>query len=80
MKWFQILWLANLLCFIPCAHAYIDPGSGSFMLQMLIASLIGASFTIKTYFKTIKAKIANLLSCKKGLKENKKEEEEVPPR
>lgn len=50
-----------LLCFtIPSAYAYIDPGSGSFMLQMLIASLIGASFTIKAYFKTIKEKIKTL--------------------
>jgi hypothetical protein len=60
MKWFQILWLANVLCFIPCAHAYIDPGSGSFMLQMLVASLIGGSLTIKMYFKNIKEKLKNL--------------------
>lgn len=49
--------LLLFLCFIPSAHAYIDPGSGSFMIQMLIASLIGASFTVKAYFKVIKERI-----------------------
>lgn len=26
------------------AHAYIDPGSGSFLLQMVLAAVVGAMF------------------------------------
>jgi hypothetical protein len=35
--------------------AYIDPGSGSFFLQMLVAGVLGASVTLKTFWKQIKA-------------------------
>jgi hypothetical protein len=33
--------------------AYLDPGSGSFILQILIASLLGAVFIIRAYWKKI---------------------------
>jgi hypothetical protein len=36
-------------------HAYLDPGSGSFILQLLIASLVGGFFIVKTYWKKILA-------------------------
>ena len=29
--------------------AYLDPGTGSFVFQMIIASIIGGLYTIKTY-------------------------------
>lgn len=32
---------------------YLDPGSGSFILQLLLASLVGAAFLIKTYWRKI---------------------------
>jgi hypothetical protein len=35
--------------------AYIDPGSGSFFVQMLIAGVLGASLTVKTFWKQVKA-------------------------
>lgn len=31
-------------------HAYLDPGTGSFVLQVLVASLLGAVFIIKRYW------------------------------
>jgi hypothetical protein len=34
--------------------AYIDPGSGSFLIQMLVAGVLGASVTVKTFWKQIK--------------------------
>lgn len=34
-------------------HAYLDPGSGSFILQLLIASLVGMGF----FFRSTLAKI-----------------------
>ena len=33
--------------------AYLDPGSGSFIFQMIIAALLGAAFVIKVYWKRI---------------------------
>jgi hypothetical protein len=35
-------------------QAYLDPGSGSFLIQLLIAGLVGAGFLIKAYWKKIK--------------------------
>lgn len=29
---------------------YLDPGSGSFLLQLLIAGLVGAGFVVKAFF------------------------------
>jgi len=34
---------------------YLDPGSGSFLFQMLLATLVGALFAIKIYWKKITA-------------------------
>lgn len=34
-------------------HFYLDPGSGSFILQILIASLLGALFVLKAYWQKI---------------------------
>ena len=34
---------------------YLDPGSGSFLLQLLLAALLGGAFAIKIYWKKIKA-------------------------
>ena len=43
------------LAFTAEAHAYIDPGTGSYVFQMIIAALLGASFAVKVYWKKIKA-------------------------
>ena len=34
---------------------YLDPGSGSFLIQLLLAALLGGAFAIKIYWKKIKA-------------------------
>lgn len=36
------------------AYAYIDPGIGSYIFQLLIAGLVGASFLIKVFWRRIK--------------------------
>lgn len=36
-------------------RAYLDPGSGSVLIQLLIAGLLGAAFIIKAYWKKIRA-------------------------
>jgi hypothetical protein len=35
-------------------QAYLDPGSGSFLIQLLIAGVVGAGFLIRAYWKKIK--------------------------
>jgi hypothetical protein len=35
------------------ALAYIDPGTGSYVIQLLIAAFIGISFSIKIFWKKI---------------------------
>lgn len=43
-----------ILCFIPnIAHAYIDPGTGSMLFQLVIASVIGALVTISQFWTRI---------------------------
>lgn len=37
------------------AHAYLDPGTGSMLLQGAIAAIAAAAFAIKTYWYRIKA-------------------------
>jgi hypothetical protein len=56
-----ILTLACLLSWTSDAHAYFDPGTGSMVLQLLIASLLGFLFTLKTYWGKLKEFIKNLI-------------------
>ena len=34
---------------------YLDPGSGSFLIQLIIASLVGAAFVLRTSWSRIKS-------------------------
>lgn len=42
------------------AHAYIDPGTGSMALQLLMAGILGALFTIKSYWNELKSFLARM--------------------
>ena len=53
--------------------AYIDPGTGSWIVQTLIAGAVGAAFAIKMFWHTIKAKIARLFG--RGLDEQNDDQE-----
>jgi hypothetical protein len=33
--------------------AYLDPGTGSFIFQMIIASVVGGLYTVKTFWRNI---------------------------
>ncbi|MFQ6112623.1 MAG: hypothetical protein ACE5NG_00895 [bacterium] len=57
------------LAFPHMVYAYLDPGTGSYILQILLAGLLGASFLIKTFWKNIKAFFVNLFA--KGQKSAK---------
>ncbi|MHC5060962.1 MAG: hypothetical protein ACYTFK_07750 [Planctomycetota bacterium] len=36
-------------------QAYIDPGTGSFIVQILLAGLVGASFAVGVFWSKIKS-------------------------
>ena len=44
------------------AHAYIDPGSTAFILQSIIAAIVGAFVTLNLYWYKFKQSIKNLFS------------------
>ena len=48
------------------AAAYIDPGTGSYVLQVAIAFLIGLAFSIKVFWKKISAFFRKTFPGKKG--------------
>ena len=54
------LTLACLLGWTPEVHAYFDPGTGSMALQLLMASILGFLFTLKTYWGKFKGFLKNL--------------------
>ena len=44
-----------LLFFIPLnAYAYLDPGTGSLIVQLAIAAIAGISFTAKIYWGKVR--------------------------
>ncbi|MFT5919303.1 MAG: hypothetical protein ACI9FU_001111 [Granulosicoccus sp.] len=61
-----LLLVAAMLCCVPSTFAYLDPGSGSYIVQMIIAAALGGFYAIRLYW----AKILNFI---------KGEPEEVDP-
>jgi len=59
--------ILNILSLTAHHHlcAYIDPGTGSFIIQIAIAAFVGCSFAIKIFWSKIKTFLRNLFS-KKG--------------
>jgi len=50
----QLLIITFLLPFFAApAEAYIDPGMGSYVFQMLMAALIGGLFVVKHYWQRL---------------------------
>lgn len=61
MKFSRRIWILPMLALIFIiiaqprnAYAYIDPGTGSYVLQLLLAALFGAVFTVKVFWTKIK--------------------------
>jgi hypothetical protein len=53
-----------LLTFSHSVFAYLDLGTGSFILQMLIAGFMGAMYTLKLYWYKVKVVVARLFGKK----------------
>jgi hypothetical protein len=52
----------DTLTFLIRGDAYLDPGSGSFILQLLLAAFLGFLFLLKTYWQKIKGRIKKIIS------------------
>jgi hypothetical protein len=46
--------LAAMVLIPDLAFGYLDPGTGSIIVQVLVAGALGALFTIKNFYRTIK--------------------------
>jgi len=49
-----LFFLLVLLSFAKDSEAYIDPGSGSYVLQLIVASFFAVVFTVKMFWRNIK--------------------------
>jgi len=50
----------------PASYAYLDPGTGSYILQMAMAALLGSLFAIKMFWKRIVAFFKGLVGGNKN--------------
>ena len=46
--------LHPVIIFLATPDLYLDPGSGSFLIQMLLAALMGIGVAVKLYWNKIK--------------------------
>lgn len=69
----KIPWLLAVLFLIfpKDSFAYLDPGSGSYLLQILLAGLLAASLTLKTFWRNLMGPVTRLFS--KRSKENERD-------
>jgi len=51
-----LIFFLSSVFFISDAFAYIDPGSGSMLLQALIGVFVGIAITLKIYWYKLKEK------------------------
>jgi hypothetical protein len=56
MLWFTV----QLAAFSSAAHAYLDPGTGSILVQSLLAGIAGAIAVVGLYWQRVKAFFVNL--------------------
>jgi hypothetical protein len=50
-----------LLIFPGVAHAYLDPGTGSLILQVVLAGVLTVLYTIKMYWQQLKFYVSTRL-------------------
>jgi hypothetical protein len=48
-------------------RAYLDPGSGSILIQVLVAGLLGGAFLIKTYWRKLTSLFTRKNNTEKSL-------------
>jgi len=69
-----LLPLFNTLAVVTClllmtvrpAHAYLDPGTGSYALQIGLAGLFGALFAFKSFWRRLAQSVRQFVSARRG--------------
>jgi hypothetical protein len=61
--------IAGLLRPVFSQNAYLDPGSGSFLIQLLVAALLGGLFLLRTYWRKITSFFSRRFSRGKSTQE-----------
>lgn len=55
------IWLAVQLTIVSAsAHAYLDPGTGSILVQSLLAGIAGAAAVLSLYWQRLKTFFTNM--------------------
>lgn len=62
--------------FTPKAHAYLDPNTGSYLLQIMAATIFGGLFAVKTWWGEIKRFIEHTFFRKDTKSSEKKSSKE----
>lgn len=65
MNFIIIFIMAVLTVELP-VYGYIDPGTGSYVFQILIASLLAVSFVVRSFWDKIKLALASMWKKVKG--------------
>ncbi len=58
-----LVMLLHMVFALP-AHAYLDPGTGSYIFQLLLAGIVGLAFVIKVFWSRIKGFFTRVFSKK----------------
>ena len=64
-KHILILIISSLYLFPDAAYAYLDPGTGSFILQIVLAAAIGAYYSLKLYWTRVRDFLTRTFSKEK---------------
>jgi hypothetical protein len=67
----MIVFASHLLSGLAAPEPYLDPGSGSILLQLLLAALLGAGIIVRSQW----SKIKSLFKGKDASKEDEDDEE-----
>jgi len=59
-----LLLAAFCMLFPLYSHAYIDPGTGSYVFQIIIATFVALAFAVKVYWHKIKIFVVRLFAKK----------------
>jgi hypothetical protein len=51
--WFGLFFTYFFAITIPNAHAYLDPGTGSYVFQVVAGALLGAAVAVKVFWSRI---------------------------
>ncbi|HEV8683029.1 MAG TPA: hypothetical protein VGS09_09700 [Actinomycetota bacterium] len=53
MVWFLLFFGYFFLIAVPSAYAYIDPGTGSFVFQVIVGGLLAAGVVFRSFWRRV---------------------------